>query len=46
MFLFFKKHKATRGVVIFYSAGVVTHDHRIGSRFVPGLGSLTIAKYE
>jgi hypothetical protein len=27
----FKTHKATRGVVNFYSAGVVTHDRGIGS---------------
>jgi hypothetical protein len=28
---FFKTHKATRGVVNFYSAEVVTQDYRIGS---------------
>jgi hypothetical protein len=27
----FKTHEATRGVVNFYNAGVVTHDRRIGS---------------
>jgi hypothetical protein len=31
----FKTHYATRGVVNFYySAGVVAHDHRIGSRVI------------
>jgi hypothetical protein len=29
----FKTHQATRGVVNFYNASVVTHDCRIGSRF-------------
>jgi hypothetical protein len=28
--LAFKTHWATRGVVNFYSAGVVTHDRRLG----------------
>jgi hypothetical protein len=27
----FNMHKASCGIVNFYSAGVVTHDHRIGS---------------
>jgi hypothetical protein len=30
----FKTHKATGGVVNFYSAGVVTQNRRIGSSFV------------
>jgi hypothetical protein len=30
----FKTHWATRGVVNFYSAGVITHDRRIGSGFL------------
>jgi hypothetical protein len=30
-FFVFKTHLSTRGVVIFYSAGVVTHDCKIGS---------------
>jgi hypothetical protein len=28
----FKTHNATRGVVNFYNAGIVTHDRRIGCR--------------
>jgi hypothetical protein len=32
--LVLKMYKATRGVVIFSSAGVVTHDRTIGSRMV------------
>jgi hypothetical protein len=31
IFLVFKMHHVTRGVVNFYGAGVVTHDRRIGS---------------
>jgi hypothetical protein len=30
----FKMHSATRGVINLYIAGIVTHDRRIGSRYV------------
>jgi hypothetical protein len=40
----FKTHLATLGVVNFYSAGVVTHDRRIGSRILLVLSASTITR--